>query len=248
MVNWIKSTVITNDHWNVQLHSLKVQTSTPITFFAGQFTRLALDIDGERVARAYSFVNAPHEAALEFYLIRVSDGVLSGHLHDLQSGDTLWVADKATGFLTMEEVPSGRDIWLMASGTGIGPFLSLMKSLQIWQRFRNIVLIHAVRHVEELTYRLLIEDYLARYPQRFLYIPFVSREDCDFALSGRIPRAIADGRLEERSRLELNPRYSQVMLCGNPDMLKDSTEALQKKGLKRHRRRDPGQITMEKYW
>ncbi len=247
MSNWVQGKIVENKHWTDLLYSLRVEAVIN-PFIAGQYGRLGLEIDNQIVGRPYSFVNAPHENFYEFYSITVSEGPLSPKLSELETGDSIWIDKRVNGFFTLNEVPDGRDIWMLATGTALGPYLSILKSDEVWQRFKNIILVHAVRHKNELTYQETIKKLSAEFNDRFQIIPFVSREQTDFALTGRIPAAIENGTLEERAGLSLNPDDSQVMMCGNPDMLTDTRNALRQKGLKKNLRRSPGQITTESYW
>ena len=248
MANWLPGEVVENKHWTDTLYSLRVRVANYPSFTPGQFTRIALDLNGERVARPYSLVNAPHEDVLEFYSITLDEGILSPQLHKLQAGERLYVSDLVSGFLVLDEVPrEHKKLWLMATGTGLGPFLSILKTEQPWRRFEQLVLVHAVRYVEELAYRATIDQLSARH-SNLQYIAFVSRQEADFALPGRIPASLADGRLEERARLAMHPDDTHLMLCGNPAMLKDVQAVMAERGFKRNRRRDPGQITTENYW
>ena len=216
-------------------------------FTAGQFAKLALDIGDKRVARPYSFVNAPHESVLEFYSSIVPGGPLSPELAALKEKDRVWVTGRGSGFLVLDEMPEGKYLWLLATGTGIGPFLSILKTGTPWRRFEYIVLVHAVRNARDLSYRDVIEKLLEEHVDQFMMIPFVSREPSDFAIGGRIPARITDGTLEKRGAVPFN-QDSQVMICGNPDMVRDSMLALEQKGLRKNRRRTPGNITVERYW
>jgi ferredoxin--NADP+ reductase len=136
----------------------------------------------------------------------------------------------------------------MATGTGVGPFLSILATDKPWQRFERVVLVYAVRTLSDLSYQERISKISVKHPGQFTFIPFISREPSDFALPGRIPQAIIDGRLEAHVGIKISTENSQVMLCGNPQMVKDTTTALIERGLKKHRRFDPGQITVENYW
>jgi len=247
MTQWFETEVVENRHWTETLFTLRVKGAT-LAFEAGQFVRIALDIDGERVARAFSMVNAPGEPLLEFYGVVVPQGPLSPRLARLRAGDRLFVASNPAGFLVLAEVPDAETLWLMATGTGIAPFISMLRADTPWQRFENVVLVQAVRHAPELVYPDEVDQARARHKSRFRYVPVVSREDAPHALRGRIPALIADGRLEDAAGLKLAPAGSQVMLCGNPDMLKDTTSALAERGLRKNRRRTPGQITVESFW
>ena len=186
MSNWIEGKVIENKHWTDLLYSLRIEAKID-PFIAGQYGRLGLEIDDQIVGRPYSFVNAPHEPILEFYSITVSEGPLSPKLAELKKGDSVYIDKRANGFFTLNEVPDGRDIWMLATGTALGPFLSILNSEEVWQRFENIVLVHAVRFTNELTYQEMIQEIQNKYNNRFQMVPFVSREKTDFALSWAYP-------------------------------------------------------------
>lgn len=244
---WVKGRVIANQHWTEQLYSLRVEAPVD-PFEAGQFGRLGLIINGEFVARSYSFVNSPQEPYLEFYSITVPDGPLSNRLVKLKPEDTVWVSRKAAGFLTLSQIQTADNLWMLSTGTAIGPFLSILKTEEPWRRFSRVILAHSVRTAEELTYRELIQSLREQHPRQFTMVPLVSREDHDGAIHGRITNAIADGRMAEFTGLTIEADSSQVMLCGNPNMVRDTTALLKERGLKENRRRDPGQISVERYW
>lgn len=244
---WNEGRVVEKRAFSGRHFALRVEAAIE-PFQAGQFTKLGLSVDGEIIGRPYSLVNEPGERILEFYFNVVAEGPLSGRLAALTSGEQLLVAPRASGFLILSEVPQAPQLWMMATGTGIGPFISILKGRQVWERFHRVTLVHAVRHAAELAYRDVITRAEAERPSSLVYVPFVSREPCDFALSGRIPQALADGRLETRAGIQVSAADSQFMLCGNPDMVRDTTDALIARGLKKHRRRDPGNISVENYW
>jgi ferredoxin--NADP+ reductase len=241
---WLSGRVVENRHWSESLFSLRVE-GVRVGFRAGQFVRIALDTvpgdAGQRVARAFSFVNPPQDPTLEFYGVIVPEGPLSPRLARLAAGDTLYVAPNPAGFLVLDEVPQADTLWLVATGTGIAPFLSILRTDEPWQRFRRVVVVHAVRYARELTYRELIAATPAQ------YVTFVSRETHAGSLAGRIPAALRDGRLEAAAGVAVDER-SHFMLCGNPQMLRDTTAALVERGLRKHRRRTPGHITVESFW
>jgi ferredoxin--NADP+ reductase len=247
---WLEGRVIENRQWTEALFSLTVE-APKLSFEAGQFVRIALDLEegnpASRVARAFSFVNVPEDPLLEFFGVVVPEGPLSPRLARLAPGDALQIAPNPAGFLVLSEVPDARTLWLVATGTGIAPFLSMLRTQAPWQRFENVVLVHAVRHEPELVYKEMIHAMQKGQPG-FRYVPFVSREKAPGALSGRIPAAVRDGRLEAAAGMELSAATSHVMLCGNPQMLKDATAALMEKGMRKHRRRTPGHISVESFW
>jgi ferredoxin--NADP+ reductase len=247
MSKWVEGTVVAQRHWAGRLYSLQVDAELA-PFQAGQFAKLALAVGGEMVARPYSFVNAPHERPHEFYYLELPEHPLTPRLCTLEAGDTVYLTPQAAGFLTLAEVPGGEHLWLLASGTALGPFLSILKTEAPWQRFERVVLVHAVRHAGELSYQEQIRSLLTQHAGKFVFVPVVSREKTDFALAGRIPKAIEDGRLEAQAGIGLTAQSSRLMVCGNPEMVADTVHALQQRGLKKHRRRDPGQISVENYW
>ena len=247
MAKFIEGKVVEQHRWNERLLSLSVEAD-PIAFEAGQFTKLALPVEGEMLARAYSFVNTPQQRPYEFYYNIVPEGALTLRLARLQAGDAVWLAPTAAGFLVLSEVPDARNLWMLATGTGIAPFLSILKSETAWTRYSRIVLVEAVRQAQELAYRDTIEQFKRGRAGRFTSVQFVSREQAPGALCGRVPQAILDGRLEAAAGVELSAASSQVLLCGNPGMVTDSVHALAQRGMKKHRRRSPGHITVENYW
>ena len=246
MSGWLEGRVLENRRWTDALFSLRVECPS-LRFEAGQFVRIALDLGGERIARPFSFVNPPQDPILEFYGVVVPDGPLSPRLARLAPGDALLVADNPSGFLVLREVPSAEDLWLVATGTGIAPFLSILRTDAPWKNYRRVILVHGTRHASELVYQDVIGEVSRKFAGRFSYLKFVSRENSPAALQGRIPAAIRDGRLEAAGA-PIAPERSQFMLCGNPQMLKDVAAALAERGLRKHRRRAPGQITVESFW
>jgi ferredoxin--NADP+ reductase len=244
---WCEGRVHSLKQWTEKLFSIRVEADT-LPFKAGQFTKLGLPFADEFVERPYSYVNAPQTSPHEFYFVTVPEGPLTNTMVTLKSGSPVWVMRRPSGFLVLDEVPDADYLWLMSTGTGIGPFLSILDSDDPWQRFQRIVLVHGVRLQEELSYRDRIDCIGDRHPGQFDYVPFVSRENADAAIRGRITAGLSDGRLESRVGLKLRPENCQVMLCGNPDMVSETGELLAQRGLARNRRRTPGHVTVENYW
>ena len=241
------------DHTNT-LFSL--QFEAPLAgFIAGQYCQVGLKLAGSEgealVMRPYSLVNAPHERPFEIVLTEVPTemgGVLTPALHRLHIGDAVYVSPMAYGFFSMPEIPNAEVLWALATGTANGALLSCLKTDASWQKFKKVVLVHAVRTAAELTYRDQVDAIARAYPGRFQYIPFVSREDHDGAMRGRIHHTIADGSLETRAGIALSAETAHCMICGNPEMVADTLEVLKARGLKKHRRKEAGQITTEAYW
>lgn len=246
MGEWTKAKVVENKQWNERLFSLKIDADVK-TFKAGQFIRVALDLDGERLARPYSCVNSPDERPFEIYFNIVEEGPLSPVLAKLQAGDDIYFWDKINGLLTVEAVPQTRHLWMMATGTGVGPFLSILKTASSYKKFERFVLVHAVRNVDELTYQETIQPILKNYSDAVSYVAVVSRESRKNTLKGRIPDLIKSGELEAKAGVKLSAEESHVMLCGNSGMIQDTMALLNERGMCKHTRKEPGHLTMEKY-
>ncbi len=247
MAEWVEGTVAGNARWTPALFSLTIDAAVD-GYAAGQFTSLALDLDGERIARPYSHLSPPGRRPLEYFLYTATGGRLSNALARLGAGDRVWVKKRSNGFFVLDEVPDCEELWMLATGTGVAPFLSILGTETPWRRFRRVVLAYAARTGADLCYRELIDALLERRGEALSFHPFVSRERVPGALRGRIPAAIEDGRLEAAAGLALSPERSHCMLCGNPGMVRDAAAALKERGLARNRRRTPGQITVENYW
>ncbi|MBX3184674.1 MAG: ferredoxin--NADP reductase [Polyangiaceae bacterium] len=243
-------TLLERHDWAPGLATFRL--SEAATFDAGQFFNLSLPTgdgeDGAKARRSYSAASAPG-APLEFIITEVTDGGLTPGLFQLRPGDTLELDPKPQGFFTLRYVPQARDGWLLATGTGIGPFISLLRAGELWSHFSHVTLVHGVRERSHLAYAEELMALRTARPEQFDYVPCVSREEPpEGGLSGRIPSAITDGRLAARASRELHPDHSQVLLCGNPQMIDDARKALEGLGLRKHRARQPGHVSFEKYW
>jgi ferredoxin--NADP+ reductase len=217
-------------------------------FVPGQFVNLALDRAGERVKRSYSLASAVGQPS-ELYLARVPSGVLTPALFDLEPGARVWIDTRALGFFTLEYVPEARHLWLLSTGTGLGPFIAMLRSADVWARFDRIVLVHGVREAAHLGYRDELSRWARERPTQFTYVPLITREAPPAgALFGRVPQLIANGELERQVGLELTPSSTHVLLCGNPAMITEAQMVLGERGLHKHRPRKPGHVTIESYW
>lgn len=236
------------------LFTLRTTRDQGFRFRAGQFTKLGVTkADGSTVWRAYSLVSSPYDEFLEFFSIVVPGGEFTSELSRLQVGDTLMVERKAYGYLTLDRFVDGRDLWLLATGTGVAPFLSILQDFEVWEKFERIVLVYSVREARELAYQELIaelgqREYLAEVIHKLTYIPTVTREPIDGALNGRITTLIENGELERAAGLELSPEHSRVMLCGNPQMIDDTRKLLKQRDMQLSLTRRPGQVAVENYW
>lgn len=248
MADWVTGKVTKIEYWTDALFSLTVHAPVH-PFTAGQFTKLGLEIDGERVQRAYSYVNAPNNPDLEFYLVTVPEGKLSPRLAALKPGDEVQVVSEAAGFFVLDEVPDCETLWMLATGTALGPYLSILQEGKDLARFKNLVLIHAVRYAADLSYLPLMLELQKRYEGKLRIQTVVSRESVPGSLTGRVPALIESGELEAAAGLTMTTENSHVMLCGNPQMVRDTQQLLKdSRQMTKHLRRRPGHMTAEHYW
>ena len=244
---FICATVINNQQWAENLFTLTLDTQLQ-PFQAGQFVRLQLTVNGEQIAKPYSLVNPPQQATAEVLYNTVTDGIMSHALAALKTGDSIEISQPAYGFFVLDELPEAKHLWMLGTGTGFGPYLSILQDDAVWQRFEKIVLVHAVSYASNLVYQDLIDQLKQAHPNQFHYQAIVSREPHSGALHGRIPALIADGQLETAASLNISAEQSHIMLCGNQHMIADARSVLAERGLRKHLRRKPGHITTEQYF
>jgi ferredoxin--NADP+ reductase len=249
--SWHNAEVLSNYRWTGRLLTLRIRTE-PMPFVAGQFVTLRLPVATENgtelVAKSYSLINAPDEDALEIFYNIVPNGKLSNALARLQAGDNLEISQPAKGFFVLDEIPAVPNLWMIATGTGLGPYLSILKTAQPWQRFQKIVLVHGVPLVNELAYTDLIQTFAAQHPEQFRFISCVTREANPLGLEGRITTCLESGALEHMAGTQITPVDTHIMLCGNHNMLNDMKALLAQRGMQRHLRHKPGHITTEQYF
>jgi ferredoxin--NADP+ reductase len=226
---------------------MTLQLSTRASFKPGQFMNLGLHLPAGFVSRSYSLASAPGEP-LEVLLARVGEGALTPALFELGAGATMTLDDKPQGFFTFDYVPSHRELWLLATGTGLGPFLSMLRSGAAFERAERVVLAHGARGAQELAHRAELERLVAARGGAFRYVPVLSQKFEASLARGRITALLGSGELEARAETALSAESAHVMLCGNPAMIEDVTSLLAARGMRRHRQRTPGHITTEKYW
>jgi len=246
MSGWSEGRLASRRDWAPGLSTLRVEAEIE-EFAPGQFVNLSLPGAAEEDRRSYSIASAPGQP-LEFLVTEVRDGKLTPKLLALAPGDPVLVERKPQGFFTLRWVPKARDLFMIATGTGLGPFLSILKSDEPWARFERVVLVHGVRDASQLAHRAEL-DALAGERAQLSLVRIVSREHAETPLrSGRVTTALDDGSLESAAGVALDPETSHVMLCGNPQMIEDMTVRLAARGMKKHRVRSPGHVTVEKYW
>lgn len=225
-------------HWNESLFSFTTTRSPGFRFENGHFVMIGLENAGRPLLRAYSLASANHEDHLEFLSIKVADGPLTARLQHLSPGDRILVAAKPTGSLLLSDLRPGRTLYLLATGTGLAPFMSIIREPETYARFENIVLVHGVRHVSELAYRDYISNELPRHEyfgeevqRKLIYYPTVTREA--FEHRGRITTLIETGRLSADIGLPaLSPEHDRAMICGGPAMLADLRQLLDARGFR----------------
>ena len=245
-----------------KLFSFRLSRHAGLRFTPGQFLRLGVNriLAGkpdEIAWRAYSVVSADYAEHLEFFSIVVPGGEFTSELVRLQPGDTVHVDRQPFGFLTTARFQGGSELWLLSSGTGLAPFLSILADPQVWQQYDRIVLVHCVRESRELVYQDLIHGFthdpllseLCKFHDNHLiYIPVVTREPSFGGLHKRLPELIRSGELESAAGLPLDHDRSRIMICGNPEMVDDVRKALGERGFRTSRKSSPGQIAVENYW
>ncbi|KAA0933427.1 ferredoxin--NADP reductase [Psychrobacter sp. ANT_H59] len=268
-------TVLSKTTWTPNLFSFTVSRPDSFKFTAGQFVRLGVNPShlnyykqqgeagndvanealNEDIFRAYSIVSSPFDEVLEFFSIVIPNGAFTSQLQHLEVGDELLLNTMPFGFLTLAryQKPLPKDLWLLATGTGLAPFLSMLQDLKTWEDYEHIILAYSARSIEELAYvdkiKSLQEDFgsLVDNPAKLIFIPIVTREPVEGALTERLPKLLLDGTLQERAGIALDVDSTHVMLCGNPDMVEDTKETLKSLGLVMNRRGE-GNIAVENYW
>lgn len=243
--DWAQGRVTGRVEWAEGLFSIQVEASVA-PFRAGQFLNLG-GFDGERwVKRSYSVASAPGQP-LEFFIVRVEEGALTPWLAALQPGDAVGVSREAAGHFTLELVPDAPILWLIATGTGLAPYLSMLRGEEPWARFGRVVLVHGVRRRADLAYADELSALSAAHGGRLTVVPVVSRDpEAPGVLHGRIPANLS--AIEAAAGAALAPETSQALLCGNPEMVEEVEALLAERGLRKNRKRAPGHVTTERYW
>jgi ferredoxin--NADP+ reductase len=259
MPKWFQSKVLEKKVWTEGLFTLTVDGSGVKEFSPGQFLHLAGFPKGiaenadeetrekERVNRPYS-VASPHGERLEFFIVRVDDGELTPHLWQLEPGDAIEVSEKAAGRFTLEKTPDAENLWLIATGTGLAPYVAMLRTKEPWERFKNIVVVHGVRHASDLAYTEEFRQLESTRGGALRFVQALTRESAEGSLEGRIPALVESGALEEAAQCQMTKEGSAVLLCGNPAMLDSMEEVLGARSMVRHRSKAPGQIVLERYW
>lgn len=247
MSGLIETRIQARHEWNAELVTLTMELE--VDFEPGQFFNLGLPTKNgsEVVRRSYSAASAPG-APLEFVVSLVDQGTFTPQLFDQQVGQSVLIDPSPLGFFTLKEVPETANLWLVGTGTGLGPYISMLRSAGWSTRFDRVILVHGVRHSMGLSYADELRD-AARKDARLVYVPTLSGDESDApkdALAGRITSVFDSGALEERAGAF--DEKSHMLLCGNPSMIDDMVERLKARGFEKHRRRKPGHFNYERYW
>jgi ferredoxin--NADP+ reductase len=228
--------VLSVHHWNDTVFSFTTTRDPGLRFENGQFVMVGMQINGRPLLRAYSIASANYEEALEFLSIKVADGPLTSHLQHLKVGDEVLISRKPTGTLVLRDLKPGRYLYMLSTGTGLAPFMSLIKDPECYERYEKIILVHGVRYCSELAYHDYIQNELPQHEYlgddvkaKLIYYPTVTREDSRF--TGRVTTLIENGKLFDDIQLPpLDPAVDRVMICGSPAMLKDLATILDARG------------------
>jgi len=244
--------VVSVRHWTDRLFSFRTTRAPGFRFRSGQFIMMGVEAEGRPLVRAYSLASAPYEDELEFFSIKVPDGPLTSRLQHLKAGDKILVGRKPTGTLLVDNLREGRNLFLLGTGTGLAPWLSLIKDPEVYERFERVIVVHGCRWVSELAY----SDYIANelpndeligelVREKLSYYPTVTREP--FRNNGRISLLLENGKLAADLGLPgLDPAHDRFMLCGSPAMLSDLRSWLEGRGFEEGNQGEPGDFVIEK--
>jgi ferredoxin--NADP+ reductase len=252
MSNLNQQTVLSVHHWTDTLFSFTCTRDASFRFDNGQFIMVGLEVDGKPLIRAYSMASANYEENLEFLSIKVQDGPLTSRLQHLKVGDKVLIGKKPTGTLVVDNLLPGKVLWLLSTGTGLAPFMSVIKDPEVYERYDRVVLTHTCRFIDELAYKEYITQSLPNHEhigelirEKLVYYPTVTRQE--FANRGRITDLIENGKLFDDLGL---PPFSierdRIMLCGSPHMLKDTRQLLNARGFEEGSHSKPGHYVIER--
>ena len=244
--------VLSVRHWTDRLFSFTTTRDQAFRFQNGHFTMIGLKVEGKPLLRAYSVASANYEEHLEFFSIKVPDGPLTSRLQHLKEGDTILVGRKPTGTLLLDYLQPGKRLYMLATGTGLAPFLSVIRDPHTYERFEQVVLVHGCRQVNELAYQDLITEELRGHEflgelasRQLLYYPAVTRES--FRNQGRITTLIENGKLfSDLGVPALDREHDRVMICGSPQMLRDLKQILDTRGFHEGNTHKPGDYVIER--
>lgn len=252
MSNLLTEQVTDVNHWTDTLFSFKTTRNSGFRFKNGHFTMIGLEREGKPLMRAYSIASANYEDELEFFSIKVPDGPLTSELQKVQPGDNILVSSKPTGTLILDNLLPGKNLYLISTGTGLAPFMSIIKDPETYQQYDKVILTHGCRYIDELAYQQSINEHLPKneyfgdlIKNQLIYYPTVTREA--FKNEGRITDLLASGKLASDIGLAaFNKEDDRFMICGSPSMLKDTCAILDAQGLKEARHGNAGHYVIER--
>jgi len=252
MSNFNQERVLSVRHWNDSLFSFTTTRNAGFRFRNGHFVMMGLEVEGRPLLRAFSVVSPNYDEHLEFYSIKIQDGALTSRLQHIEPGDSVLVSRKPTGTLLIDNLLPGKRLYLLGTGTGLAPFMSIIRDPETYERFQHVVVAHGVRRISDLGYRGYIEDELPAHElvgeqvkQQLLYYPTVTREP--FRNQGRINTLLDSGKLSADLGLPaLDPAHDRVMICGSPTMLKDIVTILEGRGFQEGNTDHQGQYVIER--
>jgi ferredoxin/flavodoxin---NADP+ reductase len=244
--------VLSVHHWTDRLFTFTTTRDQSLRFSNGHFTMIGLRVNNKPLLRAYSIVSANYEEHLEFLSIKVPDGPLTSRLKNIQVGDTIIVGRKPTGTLVIDYLLPGKRLYLLSTGTGLAPFMSIVRDPETYEKFEQIILVHGVRQVDELAYHDVLTDHLPSHEllgdivsSQLRYYPTVTRES--YRNMGRITELMESGKLFEDLEVPpLDPKVDRVMICGSPGMLRDLKHLLEARGLSEGNTSKPGDFVIER--
>ncbi|MGY0400061.1 MAG: ferredoxin--NADP reductase [Ostreibacterium sp.] len=249
---YITETITNVHHWNDTLFSFKTTRKPSYRFKSGHFVMIGLEVDGKPLMRAYSIVSANYEDHLEFLSIKVQDGPLTSRLQHVKVGDEIFMSEKSTGTLVTDLLLSGKNLWLISTGTGLAPFMSIIKDPDIYEQFDKVILTHGVRYISELAYENYINNELPNNKflgelvhKKLLYYPTVTREP--YKNQGRLTDLLKIGKLAYDLKIPPpNIDNDRFMVCGSPSMLKDTCKILDNMGFREGTKKEQGHYAIER--
>ena len=252
MSNLNQEQVLSVHHWNETLFSFKTTRSPSFRFRNGHFVMIGLEVEGRPLLRAFSVVSPNYDEHLEFYSIKIADGALTSRLQHIVPGNQVLVGRKPTGTLVIDNLTPGKRLYLMATGTGLAPFMSIIRDPETYERFEHVIVAHGVRRESDLGYRGYIENELPQHElvgdqvkSQLLYYPTVTREP--FRNQGRVTTLLDSGKMSSDLGLPaLSPEHDRVMICGSPTMLKDTVSLLEARSFEEGNTDTPGQYLIER--
>ncbi|WMC19725.1 MAG: FAD-binding oxidoreductase [Enterobacteriaceae bacterium PC38] len=248
MNNWVIGNILDIKKYPNNLFKIFIKASID-KFISGQFTKISIKIKKKYIYRAYSFVNNSQNLILEFYILFIPNGKFSYKLFNSKINKKIKISKKSFGFFILDEIPKCKTLWMICTNTGIGPYLSILSENKNLERFKNLVLIYVNKFLTNCNYNCEIKNLRNNYYGKLHILNIISREKIYSTLNGRINKFIINGFLEKIIGLNLNYKNSHIMICGNPNMIKNTQNILIKfRNMKKHLRFKKGNITIEKYW